>query len=251
VRDLPRDHLGVVRALIDAKADVVAHARGGTTPVMHAAHFNQAEAIYALVAAGARVDDVDEEGKTALFYAVNGRAYDAVKALAALGADVNHDFDGTTPLDMNAAMGGDLQMQQLLAGLGGIMWVYLQASRSRLCRASLVGNPALVHALLGGASADEMEVALVTAAWRGHCEVVKVLLAARADPSCYRGSTTPLTSAAANGDVAMARVLVAAKADITAKFDNNTAMKTAAANRHRDMVAFLLAKTKELKDMNK
>jgi ankyrin repeat protein len=97
-------HVAVARALIEAGADVNAHANSGFTPLMFAAQQGDMEATRVLLAAGARVNDATTEGArwvgdTALLVAsLNGHEELAIYLLDQ-GADPNAaDDNGFTAL---------------------------------------------------------------------------------------------------------------------------------------------------------
>ena len=85
-----------VNYLLKSGADVTYRCdQDGTTPLHQAALLGDPAVLEALLAAGASVDDEDEEGATALHYATNRWAVDT---LIRAGADVGHeDRAGRTP----------------------------------------------------------------------------------------------------------------------------------------------------------
>lgn len=71
-----------------------------STPLHWAAYVNDAAAVNALIAVGARVDAPDGRNRTPAHSAVSGGAEAAVRALIAAGADVSvRSTDGWTPAD--------------------------------------------------------------------------------------------------------------------------------------------------------
>lgn len=91
---------------------------GGTTPLMMAAHQNDADEVEGFVKNGANIDDKDSYGWTALRYAVRAGNKDAASTLLKLGAKVDEpSASGRTPL-MSAAANGISEMVELLLANG-------------------------------------------------------------------------------------------------------------------------------------
>lgn len=102
------------KLIIMAAGDSAGVGDAGTTPLMLAAHTNDAAGVRELAAKGADLNAQDSYGWTALRYAVRGRCAEAAEALVALGADVNlSSRSGRTPL-MSAAGNGLSGMIRLL-----------------------------------------------------------------------------------------------------------------------------------------
>ena len=94
-----------LRLLLAHGADVTARESWrGQTALMWAAAQNHARAVRTLIELGARVDARSNAGWTALLFAVRGGQAEAVDALLAAGADVN---DAIRPLSADAAGGAD------------------------------------------------------------------------------------------------------------------------------------------------
>jgi len=91
---------------------------GGTTPLMLAAHRNDAEEVKNFAVVGANLNGQDEYGWTALRYAVRDNNGAAARALVELGADLDlPSASGRTPL-MSAAGNGISEMVELLLSGG-------------------------------------------------------------------------------------------------------------------------------------
>ncbi len=76
-----------------------ANPRGELTPLMYAARQGHIEAVQALVAGGANLNEISADHSTALLIATINGNFDAAKVLAEAGADVNiASLDGATPL---------------------------------------------------------------------------------------------------------------------------------------------------------
>jgi len=99
-------------SLLDSGADIEARNEDGSTPLIWAASFAQADTLNVLIRRGARLDVTDNQGNTPLIaaacecaLATMNSAYGVVKLLLDHGARVNaRSKDGTTAL-MNAAAG--------------------------------------------------------------------------------------------------------------------------------------------------
>lgn len=81
----------VIRALVEAGADVNARNRKGNTPLIFAAMRNNPEAVRILYEAGADIDAVNSEGKKAADYAVTNRKLN--------GTEILKRLKGESPID--------------------------------------------------------------------------------------------------------------------------------------------------------
>src|SRR6266498_159455 len=91
--DLP-EYVGLDRPDVNTKGGL------GNTPLKIAAVWGDIVAIELLVAAGARINEHNEDGMTALHHAAAQNHSQAVRRLIELGASVDaRDNDGRTPLD--------------------------------------------------------------------------------------------------------------------------------------------------------
>ena len=90
------------------------------TPMMLLATTHRTDAVRALLDAGARVDETDDDGITALSWAAISNRVDLARLLIQRGADVNHvDKKGMTPLLYAASIDfGDSAMTELLLKSG-------------------------------------------------------------------------------------------------------------------------------------
>src|SRR6185436_13546360 len=87
-----------VRLLIAAGAKLDDRSYAGWTPLLFAARQGQSDAIRALVAAGANVNEKLPDGTSALVTAVQGLNYETANVLLDLGIDPNADAQGWTAL---------------------------------------------------------------------------------------------------------------------------------------------------------
>jgi ankyrin repeat protein len=95
------------------------------TPLHTAALWNNTDAVHALLAEGANVNDTRDDGYTPLMVASSENCIDAVSALIAVGADVNHlGFNGATAVVL-AAIKDHLKVVSALAAAGAdLNYVY-------------------------------------------------------------------------------------------------------------------------------
>jgi ankyrin repeat protein len=276
----PRDYPGVLRVLLEAKADVGVRAASGETALLVAMRMENYEAAAALLAAGADPNDTGEDGITALNIACRNGSVGAasaliaaradvnhvnrfghtalvvagytnhgsiISALMAAGADVNHVFNGLSLLDLAEARGLN-DFSAALVAAGAMRFDELMQRKYVLVGAVCHGDLQGVRRLVHGAGDEEKEAALVLAVRCNFVPIVKCLLAGGASPAIKIADRSILNVACDSGLADMARELIDGGADITAKDeDGMTAMQLAAKNKHRDVVALLLAKANELK----
>ena len=177
-----------VLALLDDGADVNAARPDGATALLFSAHWDDVELAKRLLEAGAGVNAADDHGVTALERAAENASCAMVEMLLAAGADVNaRQMSGLTPL-MTAARTGSADVTR-----------------------ALIAGGANVNAVVTATGST----ALMWAVSEPHPEIVRVLLAAGAEPrASTRKGFTPLMYAARNGDIATAAVLIASGSDV-------------------------------------
>jgi ankyrin repeat protein len=284
---IPFDYPGVFKVLLNAKADISARGPEGKTPLFIAACENNVQALNALLAAGADMNDAFVSGVTPLMVASEVGSLGAVNTLITAGADLNcADDRGFTAImiailfEKNAAVvsaliaaGADVNyvckrmnltvldmamanessdICAVLEEAGAKTIKELMIETSDLVRAGSSGDMEQVQQLVKGAGKDEKNAALVIAVNDDKPPMVKCLLASGADPDAKYGFLNVLMVACIHGNADIVRALLDAGADITAKDeDGKTALQHAAKHKHRDIVALLLAKAKELKNANK
>ena len=203
-----------VRALLGEGVDVNMARADGATALLWAAHWNDVAMVERLLAAGANVNAADDHGVTALERAAENASLAMVETLLAAGANANAALaSGLAPL-MTAARTGSVEVVR-----------------------ALIAHGADVNA----AVTDTRSTALMWAVSEPHPEIVRVLLAAGADPaiSTFKGFT-PLMFAARNGDVETARALIAAGVDVNAPSADGTHVLPFAIVNGRDAFALFL-----------
>jgi ankyrin repeat protein len=230
-------------------------------------------AVKALVAAGVDVNAQASDGATALHWSAEQGALAAVDLLLRKGANVNAATDlGITPLWIAANNSSTAIIARLLEA-GADPNIAPPTNGTPLMNAARRGNADAVKAMLArGADPNVKEdasgqTALMWAAAGRHPDVVRLLLAAKADVKARtksymqrvmlccqyyehdergigvvaRGGFTPLFFAAQYGDVDSARLLLAAGADVNDSAPDGTSPLVVAAHAgHPAMMAALL-----------
>ena len=140
-------------------------------------------------------------------------------------------------------------MKTLLGALSMVMLLTAATGDTRLSDGAMQGDRDIVRSLLKqkidvNAPQGDGSTALHWAAYRDDLEMVKLLLAAGADPkvTTREGAITPLLMACQNGNAAMIETLLKAGADANAvKTNGTTPLMMAAASGNADAVKTLLA----------
>ncbi len=209
------DRLEMVRALLQAGADVNRRNPCGLTPLMVAPG---AAVATALLKAGACVDiatpsePADEDaGRTALMIAARRGRTAVVQVLLTYGADLHRrDSQGRNAL-MHAAEAGQNETAQWLAQVG---------AEVGFIETALLGEVEAVREYLRAGielHSDQMATALWWAAGRGNTAVVALLAEAGADIDApLLAGTTALMRAAAQGRLQTVRDLLLRGADVDA-----------------------------------
>ena len=225
----------------------------GATALVIAAANGRADAVNALLEAGAEVDAKTSDGATALIAAAFAKGgADAVNALLEAGAEVNATIstgeaawpDGAVAL---AARRGDVAMVKALLEAGADVDAKGPGGETGLLTAVGKGDAEMVNALLeAGADVDAKrpggETGLLTAVGKGDAEMVNALLQAGADVDAKGpGGETGLLTAVGKGDAEMVNALLQAGADVDAKGPGGeTGLLTAVGKGDAEMVNALL-----------
>lgn len=228
-----RDNLATVQALLatSARTTINARAKNGETALMYAAAYSDPEIVSALLAAGAKVNDVDNFGQTALMSAVRRyeRGLEVVRILLQAGASVTAaDAKGQTAL---------LHLPFLPGDSPGAVFKELIAAGANVNAADAAGQTVLISivqrrfpeltrlALEAGATVNAKDrngknaLFYALSDYSGIVvEIVRALIAAGAnvndaDPNGH----TPLMLAAHKQSMDAVRMLLAAGAEINAK----------------------------------
>jgi ankyrin repeat protein len=193
---------------------------GKTTDLFQAATAGDSEAIQALIAASADVNDIDEKDRTPLILAAANGRVDSVRTLLAHGADVE-----------------------------AVAWY----ERTALTAAAEAGHTAVVALLLDQflepeARALQAVEALHASAGEGRRQTVRFLLRsgvpvdARQKGWGGQPGRTPLMTAASQGRVMVAEELLRAGAEIAARDgEGDTALARAVIGKHLAVTRLLLA----------
>lgn len=269
----------MVERLLQAGANPNSRTASGETALMTAARTGSLGAVQALLTRGADVNAKEQtHGQTALMWAVSNGHPAIVRALIEKKADVHArsavrsrvmhtgnrfgdrgesrgvatlDLGGYTPL-LFAARQGDTESGALLLAAGANPNDTAPVGTSALVVAAHSGNGAFAMTLLAAGAdpnaAGAGYTALHAATLRGDAELVKALIARKADvnapiakgtPSRYYSKdwalngtaltgATPLWQAARYGDVPIMKLLAAAGADPTFAMADGTTLLIAA-----------------------
>ena len=179
--------------------------KGGMTPLLLAARHGSLEAARALAKAGATLDQPQSEGITPLIMAIFNAHYDVATALVELGADVNKgDSANRTPLYMAVDMH---RLEWLFSRptprasglLDSVDVVKLLLAKGAKPDARLTKRPPAIG--IGGSGHNvnltNGATPLMKAASSSDVELIRILLAAGADPHLTTDNhTTPLMMSA-------------------------------------------------------
>ena len=177
---------------------------GSWTPLMYAARENALAAAEALIAAGADLDQVDPDGATALVIAIINAHYELAELLLRAGADpnvVDHEA-GMGPLyaavDMHRLAVGHGRGNPVPVGLLDAVDVVRLLLEHGADPNAMLKKPILQRQhTFGDSTLGAGATPLLRAAKSGDIELVRVLLAAGADPALTlpNGSTALMLAA--------------------------------------------------------
>lgn len=219
-------HADLVTRLLAAGAAADPATPVGVTPLMEAARVGSAPIVRALVAKGAAATARERErGQTALMWAVARRHADVVGALISAGADVRARTAARTVTVMldrgpgreaKTSMKHGAQVQQ-----GGFTALHFAAQVGDAASAALLAD---AGAPLDDDAADG-NTPLVLAAFSGHGEVARLLLARGASANASGAGYTALHAAAMRGDLETTTALLAKGADPNARLTKGSPVR--------------------------
>ncbi|KAK1497556.1 hypothetical protein CTAM01_07826 [Colletotrichum tamarilloi] len=218
-----------MKALLDAGADASAVSYDGQTPLHMAAADGGIEQVQMLIGAGTNVNARTMDDETPLHQAARAGEEEIAKLLIAAGADVTaRDCYGQSPLHHSASR-GHLGVVQVLLDAGADMSA-LDNKGDTAALHSLSDAPASVKLMIEkGADVSvrgQGGDTLLHRAASFSAELIGLLLGAGADLEATDDEgKTPLHAAAAWGDAEHVRILLAAGADMGARTnDGETAL---------------------------
>ncbi|XP_049691669.2 E3 ubiquitin-protein ligase MIB1 isoform X1 [Helicoverpa armigera] len=216
-------HVEVIRALVEAGADVDAEDRDGDRAAHHAAFGDEPAALRALAGAGADLSARNRRRQTPLHIAVNKGHLGVVRTLLQLAVHPSlQDSEGDTPLHDAISKKRD-DMLTLLLEHGADMTLTNNNGFNALHHAALRGNPSAMKIMLGKLprpwivddAKDDGYTALHLAALNNHAEVAELLVRGGARPDLQNANLqTALHLAVERQHTQIVRLLVAHGANL-------------------------------------
>jgi ankyrin repeat protein len=243
-------NLEAIKQHVSAGTDLNAkEPAGGSTPLMVAALFDQAEAAELLIEKGANINVRNNDGGTALHNAAFFCRTRTVKLLLSKDADVNaKNSREETPLDIVAGKWSQ-DLEGIYKWIAELLQLQLDIERIKATRPKIA-------ALLRKHServASAPSIDIWTAAAQGNLEAIKQHVAAGTDLNAKEPSrgSTPLIVATVFGQTEAARLLIEKGANVNVKNnDETTALLTAAFFCHTETVNLLLKKGAKVNAIN-
>ncbi|OLQ04700.1 Cleavage and polyadenylation specificity factor 73 [Symbiodinium microadriaticum] len=257
-----RNHVEVVRLLLEANASTETRDPDGCTALFASCQSGHVEIAQVLLDGGADKNSRSYDGFTCLMMASQGGHVEIARLLVAAGAEKNVQKHGATAL-WAASQNGHVEVARLLLEAGADKnLTSTDMGFTCLMMASQEGHADFVRLLLEtNADKDYVDfanqsgiTALVMASRQGHVEVVRLLLAAGADKNVILSDGyTSLMVAAQEGRAEVVRVLVAEGVELN--HANNvgvTSLMIASHRGHVEPTRLLLqaGAQKDLKDMD-
>ncbi|KNC47506.1 uncharacterized protein AMSG_11713 [Thecamonas trahens ATCC 50062] len=245
-----KGHSQVVVLLLDGGADPNVGHKNGWSALLLAAHKGHLSIVQDLVACGADVDACNSSGASALYVATQNGAADIVAAIITAGADPNiPKSDGWYPLLIAAHKGAAQVTEELLSHPDIDVHVTNTAAATSLYLAAQSGSIEVVRMLLAAganpnSAKDDGWTPLMIAVHRRHLKVARVLIGSGAEVNQRNANgATALYVAAQLGFLAAVNLLLEAQASpLAAKaVDGWTALHVATTGGFEDVVAALLA----------
>lgn len=216
-------HVEVIRALVEAGADVDAEDRDGDRAAHHAAFGDEPAALRALAVASADLNARNRRRQTPLHIAVNKGHLGVVRTLLQLAVHPSlQDSEGDTPLHDVISKKRD-DMLTLLLEHGADMTLTNNNGFNALHHAALRGNPSAMKIMLGKLprpwivddAKDDGYTALHLAALNNHAEVAELLVRGGARPDLQNANLqTALHLAVERQHTQIVRLLVAHGANL-------------------------------------
>jgi ankyrin repeat protein len=241
--------LGVVKALISAKAKLNIVDGVNQTPLMRASETGQFAIVKELIQAGAEVNKKTKHGETALILAVKDRHVEIVKTLLEAKADPNVKTDDDQFAALYAAQDGMPESLEILKILGAAK-ANLNASNiayTPLTYAISQDNAELVDVLLSAGADPNSKTQ------SGHAPLIEALsspaifdrlIQAKANPNILNGSgETALTVAIQDGSLEKVQALIKAGADVNFKNKDGSTPLMIAMYSYNNEVTELLKKS--------
>ncbi len=191
----------------------------GSTPLMHAALYARAECVELLLSLGADVNATDDDGMTSLMYAVADIR--KIQLLLDKGANVAQLSKlGRNALLLASAYAGNTPVIEALLKAGGDVRYSDKRGWTAVVLAARTGDSDLVRHLLeaggdvNGGNAEQLSpgTPLMQATWASDVSTSKLLLE-RGAASNQRSLDTSLIFAATHGNPPLVKLLLAAGAD--------------------------------------
>ncbi len=238
--------LNIAEMLLAAGATPSPQENEGWTPLHMAVYHGHIEIVEALLASGARLDLKTTDGLTPLDIAVQAKQQSIADLL------LSHGGQGDSlGVDLyNAASGGDLENVRRLLKMGAEVNFRSPDNLTPLHIAAFSGHTEIVRLLLASGadkegakkgSADLARTPLIFAVEQGHAEVVSTLIDAGANVNYVgTGGFAALNFAAEGGFVEIARLLLENNADPNNKDVSDPPLFYAVQNGHLDMARLLV-----------